>query len=131
MSNFAKHTQHSSCFLKYLNEMRWEGQKYRSLIQKATCKKKRKDASSRTKRSVEVDRRRGESLSIMYRARANIKFSNCKIDAAYVTSSVSFSLLLFRCRCILLIGSHFLATPRQHRVYDDATGLAGPFLVLL
>lgn len=79
-------------FPRIFNEMRWQGQNYRSLIQKATCKKKRRDASSRTKRSVEVDRRRGESLSIMYRTRANIKFSNCKIDAAYVTSSVSFSL---------------------------------------
>lgn len=35
-----------------------------------------------------VDRRRGESLFIIYGARANIKFSNCKIDAAYVTLSV-------------------------------------------
>lgn len=36
-----------------------------------------------------VDRRRGESSSIIYGARANIKFSNCKIDAAYVTLSFS------------------------------------------
>lgn len=45
-----------------------------------------------------VDRRR-ESSSIIYGARANIKFSNCKIDAAYVTLSLS------RCRRIFL-GSH-------------------------
>lgn len=62
-----------------------------------------------------MDRRRGESSSIIYGARANIKFSNCKIDAAYVTLSLS------RCRRFLL-GSHPAAvssttsTPRVSRV---------------
>lgn len=78
-------------------------------------KKERKDASPRTKRSVEVDRRRGESSSIMYGTRVNIKFSNCKIDAAYVTLSLSLffspSLPLLRYRCILLVGSHFPRDP--------------------
>lgn len=78
-------------------------------------KKKRRKPTNQTVGRSAVNRRRGESSFIIYGARANIKFSNCKIDAAYVTLSLS------RCRRILL-GSHLAAAssatsmPRVSRV---------------
>lgn len=91
---------------------------------KATSEKRKDKAQESNGRGGRVDRRRGESSFIIYEAHANIKFSNCKIDAAYVTLSFS------RYRCIF-VGS-YPARPRSSSiVVDDATGLAGPLLVLL
>lgn len=75
-----------------------------------------------------MDRRRGESSSIIYGARANIKFSNCKIDAAYVTLSLSLG-----AGCILL-GSHPAASsspsmPQVSRVPSSFYCKATPHIV--
>lgn len=114
--------------IKYLaNEL--QRQNCWSPIRRGPRVKKRKGASPRTKRSVEaVDRRRGESSFIIYGTRANIKFSNCKIDAAYVTLSLS------RCRRILL-GSHPAAAssatsmPQVSRVPSSFYCKATPHIV--
>lgn len=86
-----------------------------NLTRTTSKKKKRRKPKNQTVGRGAVDWRRGESSSIIYGARANIKFSNCKIDAAYVTLSLS------RCHHILL-GSHPAAAssatsmPRVSRV---------------
>jgi len=95
-------------------------------------KKKRRKPKNQTVGPDAVDRRRGESSSIIYGACANIKFSNCKIDAACV--SLSLSLSLSRCRCILfdshpVAASSATSMPRVSRVPSSFYCKATPHIV--